>query len=173
MPGSQGLLTIKQAAEVLGVTSDRVRWLCLADRLPCTRESRRRNARYLIRRYDAEALRETLREDKASASNDLAQAHRRAVPRVVPAVAQPKGSEQSKARRETDTTEDHELLTTKQVAELTGMTYPQVHSLCIHDQIPHLRENDRRSARYLIRRCDAEALRAKLQQDTTSARDGN
>ena len=67
MPDDGELLTVKQAAEVLGMTVARVHWLCLADRLPCTRESGRRNARYLIRRRDAEALRERLQQDKTSA----------------------------------------------------------------------------------------------------------
>jgi excisionase family DNA binding protein len=55
---SRELLTVKQVAELLGVTVGHVRWLCLADRLPCDRESGRRNARYLIRRRDVEKLRE-------------------------------------------------------------------------------------------------------------------
>ena len=43
---SQDLLTIKQVAELLGVTVGHVRWLCIADRIPCTREGRRWNSRY-------------------------------------------------------------------------------------------------------------------------------
>lgn len=159
MPDSRELLTIKQVAELTGLSRERIQLLCMADRIPSSRESGRRNARYLIRRGDAEALREKSRADKRS----LAQSQRRAVARVVPVVTQPVKSQQLNAGKRTDTREDHELLTTRQVAELTGMTYLQVHSLCIHGRIPYVRENDRKSARYLIRRCDAVALRERFE----------
>lgn len=54
------LLTIKQVVELTGLSCDRIRTLCMTDRLSCTRESHRWNSRYLIRRRNAEALRERL-----------------------------------------------------------------------------------------------------------------
>ena len=69
-------------------------------------------------------------------------------------------------------TDDRELLGMGQVAKLVGLPYSRIHAMCLNEQIPYLRESDRPKARYLIRRRDAEALRATLRenlpQDQTS-----
>lgn len=171
MPDNAELLTIKQVAELTGLPYKKIQVLCMADRLPCDRESGRRNARYLIRRGDVKALRELLWDDKTRAGNDPTQSQRQAVARVVPAVTHPKEADQSQARRETATTDGRELLTTREVAEMLGVPRRRISHLCISDRIPHIREIGQMKFRYRIRRRDAEALRERFRRDTTAPTD--
>jgi excisionase family DNA binding protein len=167
MPDDAELLTIKQVAELTGLSRERIQLLCMADRIPCDREGGRRNARYLIRRGDVKAL----RDDKTRAGNYPTQSQHRVVGRVVPAVAQPKEGEQSNTRSKTATPDGRGLLTVTEVAEMLGVPRHSISYLCVTGRIPCIRDSRQMRRRYLIRRRDAEALRERFRRDTISADD--
>jgi hypothetical protein len=47
MPDDGELLTIKQVVELTGLPHNKIQMLCIADRIPCSRESHERNSRQL------------------------------------------------------------------------------------------------------------------------------